>query len=57
MQPRDMNATCKREQAPAYWLRLMRERFRRRLTFHGVGVGPEDFGLLEELCDVADVSY
>ena len=51
-----MNANCKREQAPAFWLRTMRERFRRRLTFHGVGVGPEDFCLLEHLCDVANVS-
>lgn len=54
--PRDMNASCKREQAPASWLRTMRERFRRRLTFHGVGVGPEDFQLLEELCSVAQVT-
>ncbi|CAM9377138.1 unnamed protein product [Ectocarpus sp. 12 AP-2014] len=55
--PRDMNAACKREQAPAYWLRTMRERFRRRLTFHGVGVGPEDFGLLEDLCVVAEGTF
>lgn len=51
-----MDARCKREQAPAYWLRTMREEFRRRLTFHGVGVGPEDFYLLEQMCDVAGVS-
>lgn len=50
-----MNANCKREQAPAFWLRTMSERFRRRLTFHGVGVGPEDFCLLEHLCDVVNV--
>ena len=54
-QPRDMNSSCKREQIPAAWLRVMRERFCKRLTLHGVGVGPEDFELLEELCAAAGV--
>ncbi|CAN0389307.1 unnamed protein product [Pylaiella littoralis] len=55
--PVDMNVGCKRVQPPAHWLRFMREQFRRRLTFHGVGVGPEDFCLLEEMCGLAEGTF
>ena len=52
-----MSAGCRREQEPAYWLRTLREQFGRRLTLHAVGVGPEDFCLLEKLCAIAEVRY
>eukprot|EP00904_Undaria_pinnatifida_P003734 jgi/Undpi1/13361/HiC_scaffold_8.g03020.m1 len=55
--PRDMSAGCRREQEPAYWLRTLREQFGRRLTLHAVGVGPEDFCLLEKLCAIAEGTF